>query len=97
MKGNGVRWDGMADFQRSTMPERERALLDKAVADLAKLPPDRWPPRKAVRLEGEPPLYVLVLPRGIRALVAPIEDNGIQVQSLMNEADWRWLRGKDKG
>jgi hypothetical protein len=85
MRENGVRWDSMARFQRDNLPKKNRRHLDKALAALEGVPPERWPRRRAVRLEGEPPLYLLLLPEGFRAFIAPTANNGVEIHSLTHE------------
>ena len=97
MTTNGVRWDTMAKFQRENLPEKHRRQLDEALAALEGLPPEQWPRRRAVRLEGEPPLYLLTLPGGFRAFVAPTADNGLEVQSLTHEETLRLFQRRDDG
>jgi hypothetical protein len=92
MTDNGVRWDPMAKSQRDNLPARNRRQLEKALASLEGLPPERWPRKKAFPLRGEPPLYLLILPEGFRAFIAPAQNNGVEVQSLTHEEQLRFFR-----
>lgn len=83
---NGVRWDGMARIQRWTLPEKNRKQLDRALASLVGRPPDQWPAQRVVRVREAPPLYLLRLPEGFRAFIAPVENNEIEVQIVTNQA-----------
>jgi hypothetical protein len=82
----------MAKIQRDTMPEKNRRQLLKALAALEGLPPERWPRKKAVPLEGDLPVYLLILPEGFRAFIAPTEGNGIEVHSLTHERELELYR-----
>lgn len=97
MTANGVRWDTVAKFQRDNLPKKNRRQLEEALAALKGLPPEQWSRRKAVRLEGEPPLYLLHLPGGFRAFVAPTANNGVEVQSLTHEETLRLFRERNDG
>jgi hypothetical protein len=91
MTDNGIRWRIMARIQRDTMSEKDRRHLDKALAALKGKPPERWPPKKVVRLGSESGRYMLILPRGIRAFHAPVENNGIEVHIVTHEESLRAL------
>ena len=95
MTTNGVRWDTMAKIQQDNLPEKNRRQLEDALATLEGLPPEQWSRRHAVRLEGEPPLYLLILPGDFRAFVAPTANNGLEVQSLTHEETLRLFREGD--
>lgn len=94
MSKNGVLWHSMAEIQRDTMSAKDRKYLEKALAALAGVAQERWPARKALRLEGEPLMYMLVLPRGVRAYVSPRADRGVDVHYLATEERIRSLYEK---
>lgn len=49
----------------------ERNALEKRMASLADLPPDKWSGTKVVRLDTPQPLYLLRIDDSLRALVRP--------------------------
>jgi len=91
MSDNGVRWHSMAKIQRDTMPTKDRRRLESALAGLDGVPPERWPAEQAVRLDGDPLRYMLVLPRGVRAFVSPADGNHVEVHYVTHEETLRWL------
>jgi hypothetical protein len=94
MTNNGVRWHSMAKVQRDVMPEKDRRRIEKALAALEGLPPDQWPSRQAVRLKGAKPQYLLIAPKGWRAVISPAANNGIEVHFITHEETIRFLQGK---
>jgi hypothetical protein len=96
MKDNGVYWHGMAKAQRHSLPEKAREGLEQALAELEGKPADRWSARRAKRLEGEVPKYLLIAPKGWRAVISPTENNGIAVHFITHVKTLRFLQGNDQ-
>jgi hypothetical protein len=95
MTGDGVRWRSMARAQRDTLPEKHRRQIEKALAALEGIPPERWPPRAAIRLPADPPEYLVLAPQGWRAVVSPADNNGVEVHFITHEKTLRYLRESD--
>jgi hypothetical protein len=95
MTPNGVHWSGMAKFKRDQLPEKDRRQLEKAVARLEGVPPDRWPSKKLIPLDWEEPAYLLLVPNGWRAVVSPTANNGVQVHNVLHEKAIQYLQESD--
>src|SRR5579885_888379 len=96
MTGNGVRWRSMAKAQRDTLPEKDRRQIEKALAALQGIPPERWPSKAAVRLPADPREYLVFAPQGWRAVVSPAENNGVEVHFITHEKTLRYLQEGDE-
>jgi hypothetical protein len=81
MSSNGVRWDAMARVQRDLLPARDRRELEQA----------------AVPLDPGERKYLLLAPQGWRAVISPVENNGIQVHDIIHAEAIRFLQESDVG
>jgi hypothetical protein len=74
------------------MPEKDRRQIEKVLAALEGVPPERWPSRRVVRLPGDPPEYLVFASQGWRAVVSPTDNNGVDVHFITHEKTLRYLR-----
>jgi hypothetical protein len=81
--------------QRDQLPARDRRELVRALAALEGVPPQDWSADKAVPLPAAKNRFLVLAPRGWRAVISPIEHNGIQVHHRMHEEMIRFLRESD--
>jgi hypothetical protein len=86
-----------AQVAYSVLTAAEKAAVVKALASLARRPPERWPAKGVVRLASPEPLYFVKVDDSLRAFVRPAAEGRPEVVDVVRQETLDFLKAAGNG